>query len=239
MATVSMTKQSLQDSWQLLRRYPVRWLTLSIMLLILAELCMLIPLAGPALKLPVATLLSAQFCLLIHRSQHGNQPGFSDLLRGWEIRWQAAVTLSLLALISVITGLLFLALSGHSDSLQAFFAGPGKFSRIPLQDLLLFKLGAALAGTLMFYCLPLLALEKQAISLLLTRGFSELLRHPAPALLALALLSLPDGLLLLSARMQLGIPAWLLLIPGFFLLIWLPFFRYSSARNHGLLPSVS
>lgn len=239
MQSTPLIQQSLKDSWQLLRRYPVRWLTLSIMLLIFAELCMLIPLAGPALKLPVATLLSAQFCLLIHRSQYGSKPGFSGLLHGWDIRWQAAVTLSLVALLSVLCGLSLLALSGHSDSLQAFFAGPGKFSRIPLQDLLLFKLGAALAGTLMFYCLPLLALEKQAVTVLLKRGFSGLLRHPAPALLSLILLSLPDGLLLLSTRMQLGIPAWLLLIPGFFLLIWLPFFRYSSTRNNGLLPSVS
>lgn len=128
------------DALHLLAAFPLQWLLVFIVFLVVVEGLMLIPYVGFMLKLSLAGLLSAQILVLYASASSGYAPRLQDLLGVFNLPWMSQWVLIGTALLPFLAGLAYLIFREKGFNSTAFFFGNiFKAKRPPRDAFIAFK----------------------------------------------------------------------------------------------------
>ncbi|WP_431258389.1 hypothetical protein ACQ86G_28400 [Roseateles chitinivorans] len=109
------------EAWALLGAYPLRWLAIALVFLVVVEATMFIPRVGFTLKLALASVFGAQIVALFHGAAQGAVPSVFDLWRGLALPADGLAVLVVGTLIPFAAGLIYLRVVNGPASLRFFF----------------------------------------------------------------------------------------------------------------------
>jgi hypothetical protein len=119
---------------ELLAEYPIRWLGVVLIFLVVVESLMFIPYVGFTVKLAVAGVVSGQIISMFAAAATGTAPSPVDLGSAFNLPFGALWVLAVGALPPFAAGMLFLYIKSGSNSVKFFFSNILKM-KSPPEDL--------------------------------------------------------------------------------------------------------
>lgn len=108
-------------AWSLLATFPLSWLLIVLVFLIVVESLMFIPYAGFVVKLSVAGILAGQIIAIFAAAAVGQSPSPVALIFAFSLPLAAQLALAGSALLPFAAGILFLYIKGGPPAIAFFF----------------------------------------------------------------------------------------------------------------------
>lgn len=109
------------EAWALLAAYPLRWIAVVLVFLVVAESLMFIPVIGFVVKLAVASVVGAQVVAMFQAAAAGASPSVISLLSGFALPVGAQLILAFSTLLPFAVGIGFLYAKGGTQATRFFF----------------------------------------------------------------------------------------------------------------------
>lgn len=147
-----------REAFALLAAYPLRWIGITLLFLLCVEPLAFIPYVGFAVKLAVATILSAQMLRLARQSAIGEPPSLQTLWAAHRMPLAKMAILTLAAWFMLACAMVWLGLIAGASSVQFFFGN--LLTAAPLSTGLFFQVKVVmyLVATTLLFLSPILVL---------------------------------------------------------------------------------